>query len=177
MRVFTLTIAALFVFAFALDSVSYTKPKDVYGWENLKWGMPSSEVESVLGKKIKKRKARTDEEYGIYTDLELRDITIGGKEFRASFWMDQDTKGLSKIVFVPQTDAEGYNWAETFITVEESLERTYGEPDVEETSNDPGTSAERRWNFPSTEIEMSYLKIDDAELFLLIFSKRNGKAD
>ena len=175
MRVILTVVPAVLVLLLALSSGAYTKPKDVYGWENLKWGMPASEVESVLGKGVKKRKARTDEEYGIYTDLELRDISIGGKKFRASLWMDQDTKGLSKIVFVPQSEAEGYNWAETFITVEESLAVKYGGPDVEETSNDPGTSAERIWSFPSTEIEMSYLKIDDSELLLLIFSKSSGK--
>lgn len=177
MRVYSLALTLLFLIALGLDGEAYTKPKDVYGWENLKWGMQSSEVESVLGKDIKKRKARVDEEYGIYTNLELRDISIGGKKFRASFWMDGDTKGLTKIVFVPQSEAEGYNWVETFISVEESLAGMYGAPDVEETSNDPGTSAERVWNFPSTEIEMSYLKIDDAELFLLVFSgKANSEA-
>lgn len=171
MRVYSLSLTLLFLFTFALDSGAYTKPKDVYGWENLKWGMQSSEVESVLGKDVKKRKARVDEEYGIYTSLEMRNISIGGKKFRASFWMDEDTRGLSKIVFVPQAEAEGYNWVETFIRVEESLAGTYGAPDFEETSNDPGTSAERVWKFPSTEIEMSYLKIDNSELLLLIFSE------
>lgn len=174
MRVYKLALPLLLLFAFSLDSGAYTKPKDVYGWENLKWGMPAAEVESVLGKDIKKRKSRADEEYGIYTNLEMRDISIGGKKFRASFWMDINTKGLSKIVFVPQAQAEGYNWAETFVRVEQSLSGMYGDPDVEKTSNDPGTSAERVWRFPSTEIEMSYLKIDDSELLLLVYSEKAG---
>jgi hypothetical protein len=177
MRVSILFVTGLFFLAIAASSGAYTKPKDVYGWENLKWGMSASEVESVLGKGIKKRKAKHDMTEGVYTDLEMRDINIGGREFRASFWMDEDTKELSKIVFVPQSKAEGYNMAETFIKLEESLVDKYGDPDVEKTSNDPGTSAERIWNFPSTEIEMSYLKIGDTELLLLIFSERENDAN
>lgn len=172
MRVSILLLTGLLFFAVASGSGAYTKPNDVYGWENLKWGMPAGEVESVLGKNVKKRQAKHDKEDGVYTDLEMRDINIGGSELRASFWMDADTKELSKIVFVPQEKAEGYNLAETFIKLEESLVDKYGDPDVENTSNDPGTSAERVWNFPSTEIELSYLKIEDSELLLLIFSQR-----
>jgi len=174
MRVSKLIIlSALFCFM-AFDTGAYTKPKDVYGWDNLKWGMTGAEVEAVLGKGVIKRKPKHDTKDGVYTDLEMRDIKIGGNEFRASFWMDADTKKLSKIVFVPQSKPEGYNWTETFINLEESLLGKYGDPDVEKTSNDPGTSAERVWNFPSTMIEMSYLRIEDTELLLLIFAKTQG---
>lgn len=176
MKLSLLFVTGLFFCILALDSGAYTKPKDVYGWDNLKWGMSASEVESVLGKGIKKHEPKHDTQDSVYTDLEMRDINIGGSEFRASFWMDADTKELSRIVFVPQSKAEGYNMAETFIKLEESLVDKYGEPDVEKTSNDPGTSAERVWNFPSTEIEMSYLKIEDSELLLLIFSERGKGA-
>ncbi len=172
MRVSILFITALLFYAIAASSGANTKPNDVYGWENLKWGMPASEVESVLGKGVEKRQAKHDRTDGVYTDLEMLDINIGGSKFRASIWMDADTKELSKIVFVPQTKTEGYNLAETFIKLEEGLADKYGDPDVEKTSNDPGTSAERVWNFPSTEIELSYLKIEDSELLLLIFSER-----
>jgi hypothetical protein len=81
------------------------------------------------------------------------------------------TKKLSKIVFVPKGESEGYAWAETFIKVEEDLVSRYGDPDQEETSNDPGTSAERKWAFPSTTIELSYLRIEGTELLLLVFSE------
>jgi len=176
MRVSIFLLIAVLFCTLSTGSGAYTKPKDVYGWDNLKWGMSATEVESVLGKGIKKKQAKHDTQEGVYTDLEIRDINLGGSEFRASFWMDADTKKLSKIVFVPQTKAKGYNIVETFIKLEESLVDKYGEPDVEKTSNDPGTSAERVWSFPSTEIEMSYMKIEDSELLLLIFSEREKGA-
>jgi len=171
MRVSILLIVSVVFYVLAADTGAYTKPKDVYGWGNLKWGMSVSKVEAVMGKGIKKRGPKYDTKDGVYTELEMRDIKIGGKDFRASFWMDTDTKELSKIVFVPQTETDSYNWAETFIKLEESLVDKYGEPDIEKTSNDPGTSAERVWNFPSTVIEMSYLRIEDTELLMLIFSE------
>ncbi len=31
------------------------------------------------------------------------------------------------------------------------------------------------WNFPSTEIEMSYLRLEGSELLLLVFSQRDGQ--
>ncbi|HET7290036.1 MAG TPA: hypothetical protein VFJ67_06310, partial [Thermodesulfobacteriota bacterium] len=136
-----------------------------------KWGMTGDEVKAAFGKDIKVHKAREDAKEGLYSDLELTGITIGGEPFRASLWMDKATKKLSKIVFVPKGETEGYARAQTFIKVEEDLVSKYGDPDKEETSNDPGTSAERKWEFPSTLIELSYLRIEGTELLLLVFSE------
>ena len=89
MRVSILLLTGLLFFAVASGSGAYTKPNDVYGWENLRWGMPAGEVESVLGKNVKKRQAKHDKEDGVYTDLEMRDINIGGSELRASHLSSQ----------------------------------------------------------------------------------------
>lgn len=118
-----------------------SKPSDVYGWDKLKWGMTGEEIKSAYDKDIKVHKARQDEKEGLYSDLELTGIAIGGVPFRASLWMNAATKKLTKIVFVPKGEPAGYAWAETFIKVEEDLVSRYGDPDKEETSNDPGTSA------------------------------------
>ncbi len=150
-----------------------TKPKDVYGWDNVKWGMTGEGVQKALGKEVKKRDAKHDKKDGMYADLELKGIKMGEDSFRASFWMDEDSKKLKRIVFVPEGQPAQYELAETFITLENYLVAKYGDPDIEETSNDPGTSAERVWVFPSTEIEMSYLRLEGAELLLLVFSQRD----
>jgi len=147
------------------------KPPDVSGWGNLKWGMSEDEIRSAYPKDIKVHKAREDAQEGLFSSLELTSAAIGGETFRASLWMDNSTKKLSKIVFVPKGEPEGYAWAQTFIKVEEDLVSKYGDPDKEETSNDPGTSAERKWVFPSTVIELSYLRIEGTELLLLVFSE------
>jgi hypothetical protein len=133
--------------------------------------MTGDEIKAAFGKDIKVHKAREDASEGVFSNLELTGITIGGEPFRASLWMDKATKKLSKIVFVPKGEPEGYAWTETFIKVEEDLVSEYGDPDKEETSNDPGTSAERKWEFPSTLIELSYLRIEGTELLLLVFSE------
>ena len=146
------------------------KPRDVYGWENLKWGMTGDEIKAAFGKSVVVHKPKEDAGEGAYSDLELTGLTIGGKGFRASLWMDNGTKRLRKIVFVPTGEPKGFEWAETFIKVDEDLASRYGDPDKEETSNDPGTSAERKWVFPSTVIELSYMRIEGTELLLLIFS-------
>jgi hypothetical protein len=136
--------------------------------------MTGKEIESAYGKDIKVHKSREDAKEGLFSNLELTSVSIGGEPFRASLWMDDTTKKLSKIVFVPKGEPEGYAWAGTFIKVEEDLVSRYGDPDKEETSNDPGTSAERNWVFPSTVIELSYLRIEGTELLLLVFSENAG---
>ena len=169
-----ISTAALTIFLISSLSLNAaTNPKDVYGWDNVKWGMTGNEVQAALGKKAKKREAKHDKKEGMYTGLELKGIKMGSGSFRASFWMDEDSKKLKRIVFVPEGQPAQFEWAETFITLENYLVEKYGDPDIEETSNDPGTSAERVWNFPSTEIEMSYLRLEGAELLLLVFSHRD----
>lgn len=168
-----LLIAFLFIYAEGINAAQ--KPPDVYGWEKLKWGMTGDEIKAAFGKDIKVHKPREDASEGVYSDLELTGLTIGGEPFRASLWMSSSTKKLTKIVFVPKGEPEGYERAETFIKVEEELVSKYGDPSTEETSNDPGTSADRKWVFPSTVIELSYMRIEGTELLLLIFSG-TGKA-
>ena len=161
----------IILFASSLLVDAGTKPKDVYGWDNVKWGMTAEEVETVLGKKVKRRNAKHDERDNMYSGLQLRGVKMGQSEVRASFWMDEESKKLKRIVFVPEGQPAQYELAETFINLENYLVGKYGDPDVEKTSNDPGTSADRKWKFPSTEIELSYLRIEDSELLLLVFSQ------
>jgi len=159
----------------AVTAYGSSKPADVDGWDGVRWGMTDEEVKAAFGSEARIMEPREDAKEGLYSNILLSSVKLGGQEFRASLWMDSDTKKLKKIVFVPKEQPEGYEWAETFIKLEESLVGKYGAPDVEETSNDPGTSAERKWVFPSTLIEMSYLRIQDTELLLLVFSD-NEKA-
>lgn len=175
-RVSVQVLLLAFLFTYAAGINAAQRPQDVYGWEKLKWGMTGDEIKAAFGKDIKVHKPREDASEGVYSDLELTGLTIGGEPFRASLWMNSSTKKLTKIVFVPKGESEGYERAETFIKVEEELVSRYGDPDVEETSNDPGTSAERRWMFPSTVIELSYLRIEGTELLLLVFSENSKSA-
>jgi hypothetical protein len=172
-RLISITGLTIFLIS-SLSLGAATKPKDVYGWDNVKWGMTGEEIQSVLGKEVKKRDAKHDKKDNMYADLELKGIKMGNSSFRASFWMDENTKRLKRIVFVPEGQPAQFEWAETFIGLENYLVEKYGDPDLEETSNDPGTSADREWIFPSTEIEMSYLRLEGSELLLLVFSQRGG---
>ncbi len=171
-----ISTAGLMVFLISSLSLNAAaKPKDVYGWDNVKWGMTGNEVQAALGKEAKKREARHDKKEGMYADLELKGIKMGNGSFRASFWMDEDSKKLKRIVFVPEGQPAQYEWAETFVDLENYLVEKYGDPDIEKTSNDPGTSADRIWDFPSTEIEMSYLRLEGSELLLLVFSQNEDQ--
>ncbi|MEQ9619800.1 MAG: hypothetical protein RIG61_11605 [Deltaproteobacteria bacterium] len=174
-----LLLAPLFLLVVSIGGKTYadSKPVDVKGWQSAKWGMTSDEVRAVFGKNATAREPKEDAQEGVYSDIELSGLDWGGSEFRASLWMDSETKRLKKIVFVPTEKPDGFKWAEMFIKLEESLVDKYGAPDVEETSNDPGTSAERKWIFPSTLIEMSYLRIEDTELLLLVFSENDKSQD
>ena len=170
-----ISITALVIFLISSLSLNdATKPKDVYGWDNVRWGMTGNEVQAVLGE-VKKRNAKHDKKDNMYADIELKGVKMGKGSFRASFWMDEDSKKLKRIVFVPEGQPAQYEWAETFVDLENYLVEKYGDPDIEKTSNDPGTSADRIWNFPSTEIEMSYLRLEGSELLLLVFSQNEDQ--
>ncbi len=167
-----LILIVLFVSSLSINAA--TRPKDVFGWGNVRWGMTAQEIQSSLGKDVKKRKVRHDEKDKMYSGFELEDVKMGSSRLRASLWMSEDSEKLTRIVFVPLGSPDKYEWAETFINLEDYLVEKYGAPDVEETSNDPGTSADRKWKFPSTEIELSYLKLGDSELLLLVFSQADN---
>jgi len=167
-----ISITALTIFFISsLPLFAVTKSKDVYGWDNVKWGMTGEEVQTILGKDVKKRNIRHDEKANMYSSLQLRGLKIADNDFRASLWMDEDTNKLKRIVFVPEGQPAKYELAETFISLENYLVGKYGAPDIDKTSNDPGTSADRKWQFPTTEIELSYLSLEGSELLLLVFSQ------
>jgi hypothetical protein len=168
-RLVSITTLAIFLIS-SLSLSATTKPKDVYGWDKVRWGMTGEEVRAVLGKGVQERNAKHDKKEQMFTDLELKGIKMGKGSFRATFWMDEDSNKLKRIVFVPEGEPAQYELAETFIDLENYLVEKYGDPDLEETSNDPGTSAEREWDFPSTVIDMSYLMLEGSELLLLVFS-------
>lgn len=170
MRIIVSSAILLLLFLFSVSINSYSKPRDVYGWDKVRWGMSSAEVENMLSEEIEKRKIRVDEKENMYSELELRGIEFGRIKFRASLWMDMQSNELVRIVFIPEYEPSKYEWAEAFISIEKYLNKKYGKPDVKKTSNDPGTSADRLWKFPSTEIELSYLWLGDSELLILVFS-------
>lgn len=173
MRYIISFVTIFILFVTTINISAGAKPKDIFGWDNVRWGMTTAEVEHALGKDVKKRKVRHDETDKMYSGLELKDVEMGNTLLRASLWIGDDTQKLTRIVFIPQGQPSQYEWAETFIDLESYLVDQYGDPDIEETSNDPGTSADRKWIFPTTEIELSYLKLGDSELLLLVFSQTN----
>lgn len=177
MKKLLLPLLFLLIVSAGANTYADSKPVDVKGWDSAKWGMTSDELKSVFGKEAKAREPREDAQEGVYSDIELSGLDWGGNEYRASLWMNSETGKLKKIVFVPSEKPGGFKWAEMFIKLEASLVDKYGDPDVEETSNDPGTSAERKWVFPSTIIEMSYLRIENTELLLLVFSENDKSQD
>jgi len=171
MQIIISSAILLFLFISTLSIDAATKPRDVYGWDNIRWGMSSAEVKKMLSENIEKRKVRVDEKENMYSELQLRGVEFGNTKFRASLWMDMKSDKLVRIVFIPENEPSRYQWAEAFISTENYLNKKYGNPDLEKTSNDPGTSADRLWKFPSTEIELSYLWLGDSELLLLVYSQ------
>lgn len=174
MRYIISFVTIFILFVTTINISAGTKPKDIFGWDNVRWGMNTAEVEHTLGKDVKKRKVRHDETDKMYSGLELKGIAMGETQLRASLWMSDENNKLTRMVFIPKQQPSQYEWAETFINLENYLVDKYGNPDIEKTSNDPGTSADRKWVFPSTEIELSYLKLEDSELLLLVFSEKSN---
>jgi len=167
-------VCPVLIWLFLISNSYNTRPLDINGWNGVKWGMTLTEIQNTLGEKVQKKKPKYDKKAKMYTSFYLRGIKIAETKFRVSFWMNHDTKKLARIVFVPVEQPEKYEWAKTFVQLEAHLKEKYGHPNVENTSNDLGTSAQRIWNFPSTYLELSYLKMKDGEMLLLMFSESDS---
>ena len=93
-RIISIT-SLIIIFASSLLVDAGTKPKDVYGWDNVKWGMTAEEVETVLGKKVKRRNAKHDERDKMYSGLQLKGIKMGRAKLELVFGWMKKVKNLN----------------------------------------------------------------------------------
>jgi hypothetical protein len=149
-------IAAIALFAL-LCSVSVpnqTKPKDVLGWEETRWGMTSDEIGKALGSRAQKL---TDSElYGDgYYDYLVPDITLQSSTFTALLIMDRETRKLSRVdVRLNQYESQKPP-RDIFDALDAMLIAQYGAPDAkkDEPSSDQ-VHLSHIWRLQTSTVEL-----------------------
>lgn len=142
---------ALAALSLAVDG--QPKPKDVDGWDKVKWGMTVAEVRSAYG--IDAQPESKDR----WTLLQLNPVKISGVEMAVQVGARQ---GGGKVSFVRLSSYFGLPssppraGAQDFDTLRTALIQKYGDPASEETTRGENFRLLKTvlWTFPSTSVQM-----------------------
>jgi hypothetical protein len=138
---------------FAIALLGQSPPKDVYGWDKIKWGMTISEARAIYAV------STPTETSGYWTLLNIPDVKIGDISLKASVGAkhgsDQITLAALWMSFGLTKDAPRAG-PEDFDTLKTLLTQKYGTPVSDETTRNVNTRDRTvSWTFPSTSIVLA----------------------
>jgi hypothetical protein len=139
--------------AVAVALYGQSKPKDVDGWDKIKWGMTVAEVRSSYG--VEAQPENKDN----WTLLQLNPVKVSGVEMEVQVGARQ---GTGKVTFVRLSSYFGLPsspplaGAQDFDTLRTMLILKYGNPANEETTRGENFRLIKTvlWTFPSTSVRM-----------------------
>src|SRR5579863_3965776 len=140
--------------ALGLTLYGQTKPKDIAGWDKIKWGMSLAEVRAAYG--IETQPETQDG----WTLLQLKPVKMGGVEMGVQVGARQDAGKVTSVklwsYFGLSTSAPGAS-GQDFDTLKTELIQKYGQPANEETKHGENFLLLKTalWKFPSTSILMT----------------------
>jgi len=142
------------VAALALVLYGQPKPKDVDGWDKIKWGMTIADARSAYG--IEAQPESRDN----WTLLQLHPIKMGSVEVGVQLGARTVNGKISSIrlwSFFGVPNSAPYAGPQDFDTLRTFLIQKYGHPTNEEVTRGDNNHLVKtvRWNFPSTSIVMT----------------------
>jgi hypothetical protein len=146
--------------ALAGIALGQTKPKDVYGWGKLRWGMTVKQAKAALGPGARESDGKSGKSTRYSERIVIDKLKIGDIEMTASVYTLPDSE---KIQEVGLTLPDGVNKTNggSFEDLRNSLTRKYGIP----TRQEPIEERERTtinsatWVFPSTVISLMWIQV------------------
>jgi hypothetical protein len=148
----SLRFGLLVALGFAL--FGQTKPKDVDGWDKIKWGMTMADVRAAYG--IDTEPETKDG----WTLLQLKPVKLGRVEMGVQVGARQDAGKVTSVklwsYFGLSTSAPGAS-GQDFDALKMILIQEYGQPASEETKHGENFRLLKTvlWKFPSTSILMT----------------------
>ncbi len=140
--------------ALAAALFAQSRPKDVNGWDKIKWGMTIAEVRSASA-----IDAQSETE-GDWTLLTLKPVKIGGVEMGVQVGARRGSDKITSVTLwshfgLPSSPRSA--GPKDFDTLKASLIQQYGPPDQEETKRGLNFRLLKTalWTFPSTSIQMT----------------------
>lgn len=145
------------------------RPKDLKGWDKTRWGMKADAVRDLYKGRI--RDLIKAEEYanGV-ARFEIAGYELFGHSADVKFVLLKNGSLVSVVFRFRETDSTKH--VAIFRAIEKTFRKKYGKPSVDDKKNsnnkmDWSMQYSTHWNFPSTEILLTYFSIT---------SKMNGEA-
>jgi len=161
-------ILILFFSFILLPGISLSAPRDVEGWQKLKWGDDINKIKEFYEGKI--NEPTESDKYRLPADEKrdvayvMRNYKLSGISFDVYFFADQGNK-LCGVVLL--TKADDYVFKSDFEYVANILKRTYGTPSRSGDHSFKDHLYYRRiWSFRSSNIELTYYSDKEAAKFV-----------
>jgi hypothetical protein len=130
------------------------KPRDIDGWDKVRWGMTLEEVRSAYG--VESQPERQDE----WTVLQLHSVKMAGVEMGVQVGARRDADKVSSVrlwSYFGLPNSAPSAGPQDFDTLRIMLSAKYGRPDDEQVKRGENTHLIKTvlWKFPSTSILLS----------------------
>jgi len=158
----------------ALPLQTLAQPKDVEGWSKARWGMTEEQILSAFEGQVEQF-PKTETYQGVYVNLWIRNLDIGGEQYEVRFQMDNKTSQLVQVLIKPK---EGKALSVHFKFLEQMLIEKYGPPSYKNDEHSRTmTQFTCAWNFPTTIIELKYTDFKVVEPFFSLTYRPNKKQE
>jgi hypothetical protein len=152
---------------FILVTVAYAE--DPGGWNKAKWGMTEDELRKVFEGQLTKLPETIQNKNGTHCNYTMNDVKIGDFKFKATFCMNNDTKGLAQVQLDPVESVDSNLFL--FESLTQMLIKKYGDIAYKRYDQKFIDLREHKWYFPTTVIELIYLK----SLVIIMYKHNKGE--
>jgi hypothetical protein len=137
---------------------------DVPGWQGVRWGMNTAELDTALGRGVQRLKSRLD--YGLYyADRMVPEVRMGDARFAAMFQMDKGSGRLRQILLEMRRPAVS---PKSYGELLKALRGRYGAPFARCFSLEKGQTpkiADIVWRLGSTTARAVFLDFHTTQIF------------
>lgn len=145
----------------------YSQKDDVLGWQDAYWGMSEKDLQDTFKSRLKKLPKR-EIFVQAYVDYIIQDYEIEGRKYTVYFQMSNETNKLVQVLVRDNVIKSSFPQNIYFSELESLFIAKYGTADYKKNDRESYLiSLQRRWEFPTSVIELDYTWIDTNDLNLL----------
>ena len=162
-------VSLIGLFLTVCPSYANYHPKDVEGWDKVKWGMKAEEIEDIFKGQIHKPTGSAKGE-DWYVSWEIAAINLGECAAEVKFLMDSKTDELNKVMLiVHEAKKKDYDF------LHEQLIKKYGQPTHPNKKFGVGKDNQySKWVFPSTLIMLSIITVTKQDVRITYEANRGS---
>jgi hypothetical protein len=146
------------------SAAASSQPADVPGWQGVRWGMSTAELDAALGRGVQRLKFRLD--YGLYySDRMVPEVRMGDARFAAMFQMDKGSGRLRQVLLEMRRPAVS---PKSYGELLKALRSRYGVPAAKCFNVDKGQTpkiADIVWHLGPTTARAVFLDFHTTQIF------------